>query len=32
MKILTINGSGTGGYRAARFLSHLEKELGVPNM
>ena len=30
MKILTINGSGTGGYRAARFLQHLEYELEKP--
>lgn len=30
MKILSINGSGTGGYRATKFLSFLEKELDKP--
>lgn len=30
MRILTINGSGTGGYRAAKFLSFLEAELKKP--
>ncbi len=30
MRILSINGSGTGGYRAAKFLSYLEKEIDKP--
>ena len=30
MKILCINGSGTGGYRAITYLCKLEKELDKP--
>lgn len=30
MKILALNGGGIAGYRSAKFLAHLEAELGHP--